>query len=155
MHLFDKFQGELEHRRGKRFFKRVRKGKHILGIGLQVRRERIIHKLQERNKRIQERLNKQRQPLTKDDLPTVPFEDHTETLPPTAPTQHYHISINSRQKVQLSQWLSRNEKDPAVHVSISVLISIPQLTQLFRTSYRASRTTFCHAFLATSMMATN
>jgi hypothetical protein len=37
-------QGELEHRRGKRFFQSVRKGKHaILGIGLQVRRQRLMH----------------------------------------------------------------------------------------------------------------
>jgi hypothetical protein len=66
-------------------------------------------------------MNKQQQ--QPDDLPTVPFEDQSEILPPTAPTQHHHISINSRQKVQLAQWLSRNEKDPAVYASVSFLIS--------------------------------
>ena len=35
--------GELEHQCGKCHFKTVQKGKHILGIGLQVRQECLIH----------------------------------------------------------------------------------------------------------------
>jgi hypothetical protein len=100
--------GELEHRRGKRHFKTVRKGKHILGIGLQVRRERLIHRLRERNKQNQ----------ATNDLPTVSFEEQSDVLPPTLPTQHHHMSLNSRQKVQLSQWLDKNRDDPAIYVSV-------------------------------------
>ena len=56
--------------------------------------------------------------IKSDDLPTIPFEEQSDTLPPTLPTQHYHISINSRLKVQLGQWLHINRDDPAVLVSI-------------------------------------
>jgi hypothetical protein len=52
---------------------------------------------------------------TADDLPTVPFEEQ-EALPPTLPSQHHHISADKRQKVQVSQWLHRNQADPAVKV---------------------------------------
>ena len=100
--------GELEHQRGKHHFKTVRKGKHILGIGLQVRRECLIHQLRVRNK--------QNQAIN--DLPTVSFEEQSDVLPPTLPTQHHHISLNSRQKVQLSQWLDKNCDDPAIYVSV-------------------------------------
>ena len=103
--------GELEHRRGKRHFKTVRKGKHVLGIGLQVRRERLIHRLQERNKTNQAVADL-------NDLPTLPFEEQSDLLPPTLPTQHHHISTNSRQKVQLTQWLDKNRDDPAILVSV-------------------------------------
>jgi hypothetical protein len=123
--------GELEHRRGKRHFKTVRKGKHILGIGLQVRRERLIHRLRERNKLNQAVANP-------DDLPTLPFEEQSDLLPPTLPTQHHHISINSRQKVHLSQWLNKNRDDPAILVSVQHYY-LPQVVFLmnnFRTSYR-------------------
>ena len=103
--------GELEHRRVKRHFKTVRKGHHVLGIGLQVRRERLIHRLRERNKQNQARVDP-------NDLPTVSFEEQSDALPPTLPTQHYHISVDSRQKVQLSQWLHKNCDDPAILVSV-------------------------------------
>ena len=79
----------------------------------------MIHRIQERNKRIQE-MNLKRQNISDDDLPTIPFEDQSETLPLTSPTQHYHISIDSRQKVQLAQWLSKCEGDPAVYVGIYI-----------------------------------
>jgi len=88
----------------------VRKGKHILGIGLQVRRECLIHRLQEHNKRKQAL-------FTYEDLPTVPFEEQS-TLPPTLLEQHYYISTDTHQKVQLLQWLHRNQDDPAIHVSM-------------------------------------
>jgi len=102
----------------------VRKGKHILGIGLQVRRERMIHRLQERNKRIRAQLNTDEKGPTNDDLPTVAFEEQSDTLPPTLLTQHYHMSVNSRLKVQVLQWLMRNNRDPALAVSFFFLLAI-------------------------------
>jgi hypothetical protein len=99
----------------------MRKGKHILGIGKQVRQEHMIHRIQERNKRIQEK-NLKRQIISDDDLPTIPFENQSEILLSTSPTQHYHISVDSCQKVQLAQWLSKCEGDPAVYVGISTFI---------------------------------
>lgn len=116
-------QGELEHRRGKRFFKSVRKGKHaILGIGLQVRRQHLIHQLKERQKQSIKQAgtsDSESHISTTDanDLPTVPFEEQ-ENLPPTLPTLHHHISLDNRQKIQVSQWLHRNQADPAVKVRL-------------------------------------
>ena len=48
-------------------------------------------------------------------LPTVALEV-TESLPPTTPSDHYQISSDTCQKVQLLQWLKNNEMDPAVQV---------------------------------------
>jgi hypothetical protein len=123
-------QGELEHRRGKRFFKSVRKGKHaILGIGLQVRRQRLMHQLNERQK--QQAGTSDSRIIDANDLPTVPFEEQ-ETLPLTSPTQHHHISIDNRQKIQVSQWLHRNQADPAVKVCHSAYycLSLEKLSWL-------------------------
>ena len=50
-----------------------------------------------------------------ENLPTVPFEV-TESLPPASPSDHYQISSDTRQKMQLLQWLKANETDPALHV---------------------------------------
>jgi len=91
-------------------YKHARKGKHIIGIGLQVWRERMIHRLRERNKHRLQRLAH-----TQNDLPTVSFEER-ETLPPTLPTSHHHISIDTRQKVELPLWLRDNKRDPAIQV---------------------------------------
>jgi len=93
----------------KRFYRRVKKGQHTIGIGLQVRRERLIQRIKERN---------QRRTVENDNLPSLPFEV-TETLPPTALTDHYQISMDTRNKVELRQWLKKNESDPAIHVSTS------------------------------------
>jgi hypothetical protein len=96
----------------KRHYKAVRKGKHVLGIGLRVRRERLIHQLRERNRQDHTLAT------NSDDLPTVPFEEQSDTLPLTPPTQHYHMSASSRQKVHLTVWLHKIRHDPAVLVSI-------------------------------------
>jgi hypothetical protein len=115
----------LEHRRAKRMYKRVSKGKHIVGIGLQVRRERMIHRLQERNKHQLQQLAH-----AQDDLPTVSFEQR-ETLPPTLPTSHHHISNDTRQKVELPLWLRDNKKDPAIRVSnIGLAFTIHKLLNI-------------------------
>ena len=48
---------------------------------------------------------------------TVPLEV-TESLPPTMPSNHYQISLDTCHKVQLLQWLKTNESDPALWVYI-------------------------------------
>ncbi|KAF8156743.1 hypothetical protein B0H34DRAFT_798127 [Crassisporium funariophilum] len=50
---------------------------------------------------------------TTDDLSSAPFGDE-EPLPPTAPEAHHHISLETRQRIQLSDWLKRNKEDPAL-----------------------------------------
>jgi hypothetical protein len=65
-----------------------------------------------------------------DDLPTVPFEEE-ESLPPTLPTQHHHISMDKRQKIQVPQWLHRNQADPALKVRHPLYcLSLEKLTLL-------------------------
>lgn len=66
--------------------------------------------------RLRERNKQQQQDPTIENLPTVPFEEE-EYLPATSPSQHYHISMDNRQKVQVVQWVDKNKKDPAVEVS--------------------------------------
>jgi hypothetical protein len=112
----------MEHQRGKRFFKVVRKGKHIYGIGQRVRRQRLIHRLKERNL---QRRQKSSSDQT-DDLPTVPFEEH-EPLPPLPPTEHHQISTDTRQRIQITQWLDKNSADPAVFVSIKSYYSFVKI----------------------------
>jgi len=85
---------------------KVHKGKYVSGIGLQVRRERLIHKIQARNKQMAEAT-----------ISSVTAEI-PEDLPPTAPEQHYHISTDTRGKVRLSQWIDKNTSDPALLVCI-------------------------------------
>lgn len=102
----------------KRFYKRVQKGQHAIGIGQQVRREQFLHRLKERN---------QNQITEKDNLPSVSFEV-IESLLPTAPTDHYHMSLDTRNKVYLRQWLKKNKSDPAIHVSMSDFYGSKQLT---------------------------
>ena len=139
-------QGELEHRRGKRCYKRVSKGKFVVGIGKQIRRERLMHRIRERNK-----IRQQNQMIR--NLPTVPFEEE-ETLPATSPNQHHHISVENRQKVQVVQWTSTNEKDPAVKVSCTYIILL-QFSFCSRISYHASKTIFSHVLRTESTMATS
>lgn len=91
-------------------YRRVHKGKHVLGIGLQVRRERFVHLLRERNTRHQQTAE-QLEPAT------VPFEDD-EPLPSTQPDQHYHIANDTRHKVHIARWLDKNKNDPALHVRL-------------------------------------
>lgn len=67
----------------------------MIGIGQQVRRERFIHRLQEQSQ----------------------DADAVEPIPSMAPTDHYHISLDTRQKIELRQWLKDNESDPALQVS--------------------------------------
>ena len=130
-------QGEREHRHVKSHFKCVRKGKHALGIGQRIRRQRLMYRIKERNRKRQQLAN------NRDNLPTVPFEED-ELLPPTSPNQHYHISNNTRQKFQLSLWLRQNKDDPAIEVVFFCQLSIFRLMELVhRTFYRGSRTIYC------------
>jgi hypothetical protein len=101
-----------------------------VGIGRQVRRERLIHRLRERNKRRLEEVAR-----TPEDLPTVSVEEQ-ETLPPTPPTNHHHISNDIRQKVVIPQWLSNNKEDPAVLVSCSSPPRFHTVSYLSRNFYR-------------------
>jgi hypothetical protein len=50
------------------------------------------------------------------EMPFLRFED-SERLPHTDPRVHYHISNGARHFLSLSQWLRKNDGDPAFTVS--------------------------------------
>jgi len=52
----------------------------------------------------------------------------SEVLPPTSPTVHHHISTETHEKVDITQYLDDNEDDPAVEVFTS--FSDLQLTEI-------------------------
>jgi hypothetical protein len=99
-------QGELEHRRSKRFYPIVRKGNHAVGIGKAVSRERLLQLISQRTIHPKVRRSpKGRKPVK-------------ESLPHTSPTTHHHISAETRNKVDIADLLDENEGDPALEVRI-------------------------------------
>ena len=100
-------QSELEHRRSKRFYPIVRKGKHAVGIGKAVTRERLLQLSSQRTVASKVR------PSRKGHKPPV-----KESLPPTSPTTHHHISAETRNKVDIADLLDVHEGDPALEVRI-------------------------------------
>ena len=97
---FDVLQGELEHRRVKRFYKTTNKVKFTEGIAKRQQRERILHKMSlldpSRTKR--------------DDV-----------LPPTPPEAHYHMSAHTKSYSDLLAWFGERSEDPAYKVIIEGL----------------------------------
>jgi len=77
-----------------------------MGIGQQVRRERFIHRVRERNKQ--------------HDPPSN--ASATEPLPSSTVDLDYHISVDTRQNIQLHQWLKENESDPALQVILTTTL---------------------------------
>jgi hypothetical protein len=73
-----------------------------------VRREQIIHRLQEQSQQLSA---------------SMLDMDAEESLSSVVPTDHYHISLDLRHKIQLHQWLKENKSDPALQV-ISLLSNI-------------------------------
>ena len=114
--LIQSLQGESEHRRPKQSYIRVRKGKHTQGITKEVLRERVVHLAKSRA-------------ATQQKIPKLRGRKRiSEVLPPTSPTAHHHISTETREKVDIAQYLDDNEDDPAVEVCTS--FSDSQLTEI-------------------------
>ena len=96
-------QGELEHRRIKRFYPRTNKVGFTRQIAKHQRRERLLHNLSKSS--------------TPENNPTaaVGFQD-SDPLPYTPPTVHHHISISNRYYENLTTWLGTHSGDPALIV---------------------------------------
>ncbi|KAG1849714.1 hypothetical protein F4604DRAFT_1971016, partial [Suillus subluteus] len=103
-------QGELEHRRVKRFYARTNKIKIARGIAKQQRRERLLHKIRQKAaaQRAEGRLNH-----SEDSSPSVGFAE-TESLPQCSPETQYQISNSRCQHWDITSWLHRNHEDLAV-----------------------------------------
>ena len=109
-------QGELEHRRVKRFYSRTSKVGFTQQITKHQRRERLLHNLSKSS--------------TPENNPTaaVSFRD-SDPLPYTSPTVHHHISNSNRYYENLTTWLGTYSGDPALTVC-----------HLFNRSWSASET---------------
>jgi len=102
-------QGELEHRRSKRFYPIVRKGRHAIGIGKAVSRERLVQVITQRGVGATHR---KAQPHRKGRKPVKEYLQYT------SPSIHHHISTETRNKVDIADLLDENEGDLALEVRI-------------------------------------
>jgi hypothetical protein len=109
-------QGELEHRRCKRFYPHVHKGaKHFaVGIAKHTRRERILHNISSDSGIQMHRAAKKRKLSAKGNL-SVSFAD-TENMLNAKPEEHYQMSDKTRQPVPIARYLGEHKDDPAVKV---------------------------------------
>ncbi|KAJ7104782.1 hypothetical protein C8R44DRAFT_943843, partial [Mycena epipterygia] len=114
-------QGELEHRRVKRFYARTNKNRAVRQMTLLERRETSLLRIATRA-RLNARLFGKTtatpvfQGHTRKFVKTktyVPFNE-SEALPYTTPEQHHHISGSHNFSWHLPSWLSKNRDDPAV-----------------------------------------
>jgi hypothetical protein len=96
-------QGELEHRRAKRFYKTTNKVNFTEGIARRQRREETLHKMSQRDPSAQK--------VMKDDV-----------LPPTAPEACYQMSANTKSYSDLHEWFGERSEDPAFQVCIGDLL---------------------------------
>ena len=116
-------QGELEHRRLKRFYPRIHKGQFTRGITKQQQCERLLSRIREiapqpSSSKGKRKYNDMQAGNSDEAGPSIPFED-TESLMPTPPDSHHHISRDVRHKVNLLAWLGDNRSDPTLEVILS------------------------------------
>lgn len=117
------FQGELEHRRVKRFYARTNKRKTFgRQIAKQQRRERLLKQIREQWKEKEKLQTKATQPDSEtlhSPAPNVSFEN-SDPLPKMLPEVHHHISNTTRLKENIFRWVDFHEQngDDAVKVSL-------------------------------------
>jgi hypothetical protein len=108
-------QGELEHRRIKRFYPRTNKVGYPQQIAKHQRRERLLYNLSKSS--------------TPENNPTatVSFQE-SDPLPYTPPTVHHHISNSNRHHINLTAWLGTHSGDPALIVCypFDCSLSVPE-----------------------------
>ncbi|EDQ99528.1 uncharacterized protein LACBIDRAFT_334986 [Laccaria bicolor S238N-H82] len=132
--------GELKHRQPKRFYPRVHKGKHVKGISVHQRRERILHKISLRSGETGNRQEKLCKGNRKNLALTIPFEE-AENLPFTDPQVHHHMSSDTRHKIDVVQWVGENEDDPAM-MNFILRLKNHLLSQLLAREYSGDETEF-------------
>jgi hypothetical protein len=95
-------QGELEHRRVKRFYARTSKAGFTQQIAKHQRRERVLYNISKSS-------------MPKSQTAAVNFQE-SDPLPFTPPTAHHHISNSNRYYNNLTAWLGSYSGDPALIV---------------------------------------
>jgi len=104
-------QGELEHRRVKKFFSRTNKKQYQRQIAKHEQRERRLHQMRMGN---QPTLNPSVS-STASSAPALAPHD-LDPLPFTDPAVHYHMSQSQRNYIDITSWLADNKQDPALKV---------------------------------------
>ncbi|KAF8314653.1 hypothetical protein F5887DRAFT_861233, partial [Amanita rubescens] len=113
-------QGEAEHQKVKRYYKRASKYAFTRGIAKQNQRERTLRKIRDR-KKARDLIDSAKEPQAlgatdcsskQSSIPNLHFKNQEE-LPYTSPEVHYHMSSETKHKIQLATWLPEHKDDPA------------------------------------------
>ena len=96
-------QGELEHRRIKRFYARTNHRAFQCQISRHERRTARLRSIKKR--------------MATTDTSTVLGGDEDERLPHSDPSKHYHISNSRKVHFNITKWLADNKADQAVTVN--------------------------------------
>ncbi|KAJ7203528.1 hypothetical protein GGX14DRAFT_369445 [Mycena pura] len=117
----DARQGELEHRRAKRFYARTSKNRATKQITVLERRERGLTDMFGATPH-------QRAALAMSKRKATPVCQRKrkllkpEKLPYTDPEQHHHISVSKNNSILLGSWLSEHRGDPAASNFLTKLL---------------------------------
>jgi hypothetical protein len=113
--MYSQSQGEFEHRRCKRFYKRVNKGQYTKGIAAQQHRERVLRRLVENAPKSEAKRREYHRRCVN--------VDGDEILGPVSDHEHHQMSMDTRTRVELTKWLSEHRDDPAIKVTTLYFLS--------------------------------
>jgi hypothetical protein len=116
-------QGELEHRRCKRFYPRVHKGKFAPGIAREVRRERILQFKAKNHGPVATRPPQKKRKKISGKSFSIPFSQ-SEPLPRANQDLHYQMSNETRHPHDITMMLGEHYGDPALEVSTLLFLKI-------------------------------
>src|ERR1700678_447836 len=108
-------QGELEHRRCKRFYPRVHKEMFAPGIAREVHRERILQFKSKNHHLVVKRPSHKKQKQFLRNPFSIAFSD-SERLPCANPDQRYQMSNETRHPHDISRMIGEHYGDPALEV---------------------------------------
>ena len=131
--MFLTVQGELEHRRAKRFYPRTDRKKHMGQIAQHTRRERILEAIHLREHRLRREAERRARIAHRDNLP-APSSSHPvppvrkrgrprtrdRLLHPSEPIPfdlHHQLSNSQRDYFNMLEFVHRAKDDPALEVS--------------------------------------
>lgn len=122
-------QGELEHRRLKRFYVRTNKNALFVSqIASHQRCERFVNDPRRCVPTAPHRKAKARRLMTqKDSCPFTAHSNATEEVPACSPRDHHSISREQRTHVDINALVNENEDDPAFEACTVSLIATGQV----------------------------
>ncbi|KAF8887132.1 hypothetical protein BD779DRAFT_1611603 [Infundibulicybe gibba] len=105
--------GESEHRRVKRFYQTTWKANYTRGITKQERRQRLLKKIREQYLRSKSQDQKLGAALKTASLEDGNGNNEDNSLPPTRPESHHHISNDRKHRLNIYRWPNEHEGDIA------------------------------------------